>query len=485
MLKTDNAEIISFYKENNIDFEEANLIFVTLLKKLGQKFTNSNENALANNLLKNILTKVGTIENNQRNISENISTILTNINNITCSLNDQKMKNLTEFQNLLKLHMDNFGLKFQDNNNTLLEKLSDNLKTIQENNINTIKNNLREIFQEKDDALFNKLIVEISKKFSELNIETNKIFNETPSNDLYDKMDNLIVDKFDLINKNINETIISVLSRSNGEIFKEMEKQYDTFNSMKEFLEKKKYCNSSTTGKLGEERLEKILNECFPSSTIINSSSIAKNGDFILERNGRKKIIFENKEYNTNIPDPEITKFIRDIELNKTNGVFLSQTSGIANKKHLEIDIHDGNIIIFLHNVEYNIDLIRSSVEMIDIIENALKLNSNDDCSEKISKNKLEEIRAEYLFFINQKKLILETSKEYNKKITEQVDRLEMSNISKLLSKNFSDLDLAEFKCEFCAKSFKNKRALASHYKGCERKNKKNTNSNETIKINT
>ena len=38
-----------------------------------------------------------------------------------------------------------------------------------------------------------------------------------------------------------------------------MEKQYDTFGSMREFLEKKKYCNSSTTGKLGEERLEKIL----------------------------------------------------------------------------------------------------------------------------------------------------------------------------------------------------------------------------------
>ena len=277
---------------------------------------------------------------------------------------------------------------------------------------------------------------------------------------------------------------LSLLTKSNGDIFKEMEKQYDTFGSMREFLEKKKYCNSSTTGKLGEERLEKILNECFPSSTIINSSSISKNGDFILERNGRKKIIFENKEYNTNVPDPEITKFIRDIELNKTNGVFLSQTSGIANKKNLEIDIHDGNIIIFLHNVDYNIDMIRSSVEMIDIIENALKLNSNEDCSEKISKNKLEEIRAEYLFFINQKKLILETSKEYNKKITEQIERLEMSNISKLLSKNFSDLDLAEFKCEFCTKSFKNKRALASHYKGCDRKMKKNPNENNIIKIN-
>ena len=483
MLKTENPEIIAFYEENNIDFEEANLIFVSLLKKLGQKFTNSNENALSNNLLKNILTKVGTIENNQRNISENISTILTNINNITCSLNEQKMKNLTEFQNLLKLHMDNFGLKLQDNNNTLFDKISDKLKTIQENNINSIKNNLREIFQEKDDVLFNKLIIDISKKFSELNTETNKILNGNPSDDLYKKMDTLIIDKFDLISKNINETILSLLTKSNGEIFKEMEKQYDTFNSMREFLEKKKYCNSSTTGKLGEERLEKILNECFPSSTIINSSSISKNGDFILERNGYKKIIFENKEYNTNVPDPEITKFIRDIELNKTNGVFLSQTSGIANKKNLEIDIHDGNIIIFLHNVDYNIDMIRSSVEMIDIIENALKLNSNEDCSEKISKNKLEEIRAEYLFFINQKKLILETSKEYNKKITEQIERLEMSNISKLLSKNFSDLDLAEFKCEFCTKSFKNKRALASHYKGCDRKIKKISNTNDIIKI--
>jgi len=166
-----------------------------------------------------------------------------------------------------------------------------------------------------------------------------------------------------------------------------------------------------------------------------------------------------------------------DIEKNKTNGVFLSQTSGIANKKNLEIDIHDGNIIIYLHNVDYNIDSIRSSVEMIDIIDNVLKLDSNDNCSEKISKNKLEEIRVEYLFFVNQRKLILETSKEYNKMLTTQIERLELSNISKLLSNNFSDLDLTEFKCEFCIKAFKNKRALASHYKGCNKKN--------NIKINT
>ena len=122
----------------------------------------------------------------------------------------------------------------------------------------------------------------------------------------------------------------------------------------------------------------------------------------------RKKIIFENKEYSTNVPDVEVKKFIRDIEHTKCHGIFLSQTTGIANKKHFEINFHNNFVLVYLHNVNYDKDLIYSAVQIIDMITSKIDLTNID--TEKISKDVLSDIQKDFMLFLKQKKTFLRST---------------------------------------------------------------------------
>ena len=78
---------------------------------------------------------------------------------------------------------------------------------------------------------------------------------------------------------------------------------------LKNFLEKQK--NSTLKGKESEEKLEPCLVNAFPNALIVNKSGEAKACDYLLERQNKCKILFENKDYRNNVPNEEIKKFIR------------------------------------------------------------------------------------------------------------------------------------------------------------------------------
>ena len=54
-----------------------------------------------------------------------------------------------------------------------------------------------------------------------------------------------------MIDKNIHTFVTS----NNSSILSEIQNQYQTFSDMNDFLNKQRYCNSSTIGKIGENRL--------------------------------------------------------------------------------------------------------------------------------------------------------------------------------------------------------------------------------------
>ena len=60
------------------------------------------------------------------------------------------------------------------------------------------------------------------------------------------------------------------------------------------------------------------------------------------------------------------------------------------------------------------------------------------------------------------------------------IEEIGLPSIAKFLSVNFSNTELLNYTCEYCNRCFKNKRALAAHYKGCAKK-KNGTN----VKIET
>lgn len=472
MLSTDHQKIVAFYKSNkHLDFEVINLLFIDLIEKLNKDLIQSAESSLSNELLKDILNKVDNIETTQNSLNQNISTILSSINNIHLFLSDQKNSYIQEIRSSLDTILENKNLSNNEKIQNILEK--NQIRTIEKTKLL-----LSESFTQNNQDLFNKIILNIKKNFESINEATSKLLEDKTQDNIFAKINNIVEINHTTLCSEIDKNIHKFITTSNSSILSEMKNQYQTFSDMNEFLQKQKYCNSSITGKIGENRLEIILNECFPSDNIINTASLGKCGDFILERlsNKNKKIVFENKEYSTNVPDSEVKKFIRDIEHTKTHGIFLSQTTGIANKKHFEINFHNNFVLVYLHNVNYDSNLILSAVQIIDMITDKINLAEID--TEKISKDVLNNIQQDFMLFLQQKNKLFESSKKYHKEIQNMIEQLHIPSIQKLLSKSFSNTELLTFSCRFCNKHFKNKRALASHYKGCIKKKE-----NENIKL--
>ena len=351
MLSTNNQKILAFYNANkHLDFEQINLLFIELIEKLNKDIMKSAETSLSNELLKDIFQKVDKIEHVQNNLNENISVILNSISNIHNFLSEQKSSYIQEIRTTMDTILENKQMSNNEKIQTILDK--NQTRTIEKTKIL-----LSESFSNCNEELYNKIIINIQKHFESLNSATSQLLEQKSHENIFDRLQDIVEKKHSSLCESIDKNIHTFITSSNSSILSEMQNQYQTFSDMNDFLKKQKYCNSSTTGKIGEDRLEIILNDCFPSHNIINTSSLGKSGDFILERQTHinKKIIFENKEYSTNVPDVEVKKFIRDIEHTKCHGIFLSQTTGIANKKHFEINFHNNFVLVYLHNVNYDI----------------------------------------------------------------------------------------------------------------------------------
>ena len=76
--------------------------------------------------------------------------------------------------------------------------------------------------------------------------------------------------------------------------------------------------------------------------------------------------MIENKDWGKNVVQEEVKKFIHDIETQNCSGVFLSQNYGIANKENFEINIHDGNVLIYVHEANNDPEKIKLAIDIID-----------------------------------------------------------------------------------------------------------------------
>jgi hypothetical protein len=233
---------------------------------------------------------------------------------------------------------------------------------------------------------------------------------------------------------------------------------------------------SSNKGKYGEQNLCAILNNMFPSAEVHDTTGTKASGDFILRRIDKPQILFENKEYKANIDKEEVSKFIRDVDTQNTNGIFLSQYSGITFKQNYQIDIHKNNILVYVQQCEYSPERIRIAIDIIDYL--STKLNELDiDESNNISKELLDDINLEYQNFISQKECMINTLKEFSKKLNLQIDNMKLPCLDKYLDSKYAYVKSRTFACDICNEFFgSNRQSLSAHKRGCKKKNLTNTN---------
>lgn len=356
--------------------------------------------------------------------------------------------------------------KFAGNNVNMLEdrliesitSVKTQISDINNSNLENIKSFLKLNFYENKDEINQLLstnkndLVQTVSSLTNKNNDLDKVL--TQNNELYlEKLNNAIP-------KNLLEEIKSLMHN---------EKTEEVMAQLSDFLNKYKH-SPFHKGQYAQNMLEVVLNNCFPSAEIIDTSKTSHSGDFIIKRDAKSDIMIENKDYKTNVKFEEIPKFQNDCENLGMHGVFLSQFSGIGMKRDFSLEIINGKILIYLHNVEYNNYKILTAIDIIDNLSEKLsEYNTNTEyktdmgITHNIDQETVDKINEELTNFMSQKENMSLALKEHQKRMEKLLDDMKLPELSKYFGDKCSSIKI--FKCEYCNLTFPNKRALGSHIK--------------------
>lgn len=474
-----NKRIYEFYEQHkNLDIEDMNIILIEILEKLYK----DSETTLNASVSRQLLDNVKSLQTQMNTFSDSFTKIQNEVNmNFILKFTEFKKEYMEDIKMIINSNTsDKIAPLFEKYNETLQDKtkilindiiprsqestkkdIIDFMRTLQESIVKDFENFSHQ--QINSDTL-NNFITTIDDKFSKTLVNTQGVLSSIVSS-----TENRITTQIGEI-KNI-----STLNSTT---------QNQVYNNLNEML--KKMENSSVKGKISENLLLGVIQSLYPIAQIDTVAGTKETGDIMLTRRDKTTVLFENKNYDINVGKSEIDKFYRDIDVQNCNGILLSQKTAIVNKNNYEIEIYNGKIVIFLHNVNYDPDKIKTAVDIIDHFQELLSETSNnmgDSEIVELSKEKLEEINLEYNSFVLNKLNLIKTLKEYNQKVLLQVENFKMPSLEIILNKNFSN-SLAANKevCEYCGYKAKNSRALIAHLRACgENKERKNNLKNNGL----
>ena len=459
-----NKTIYEFYnKHQNLNFEEINIIFINILEQL---FESANP-SLNTNIASQLIDNMRTLQTQVSNVTEMFSKSQSDMNTIFTMKFVEFKRDYIEDMKLILSHntTDKIAPIIKNNNDSLLDKtrilineimpknqeiLSKDIENFMKNlynNINQDTNTLMKSTINKE--TLDTFIKSIDEKFSKTVLNSQSILNSIVTSS-ENRIDNRLTEIKDISKSNNSSQ--NVLQTNIGELLKKME-------------------NSSSKGKISENILYNVLLSLYPTAQIESVGTTKETGDIMLIRKNKPSIIFENKNYDKNVVQEEVKKFLRDVETQNCSGIMLAQHYGIANKDNFEIEVNNNNVLVYLHKVEYDADKIKAAVDIIDHFKTTIEYNErtgNDILT--IDKDVLDDINKEYQIFITNKLSHIKTIKDFQQKLISQVDELKIPNLEQYLSKLYASSSSKNDVCEYCNYCAKNSRALIAHYRGCSQK---------------
>ena len=458
-LTCNSAKVWAFYKENpGLDFEKMNIMFVDIIASI----------------------MVSTNSVNNSNIT---SQILNGIANIQAQLTNQQ----TEYAKQLFLKLTEFKKEYIDDlkmilSSNIADKIAPLIKESNGNILDKTQLLLSEIVPKNNENLsrqINQNIKMFCTSITEEIAKTSKHDSEPLSQSSLDnfiqnidtKFSNVIDSTRKMIDLNKDATLSQLSNISSTQVSLQSE--------VKDVL--KKMENSSSKGKISENIVLNILRGLYPSAEIEYVGSQKESGDIMIHRKDRQRILVENKCYESRqVTSEQVKKFIHDVDTQNCSGLFLSQEGGIVNKDNFEINIHNRNVLLYIHNVNYNPEIIKIAIDIIDSFKSKLdEINITDDYS--ISKDTLEEINREYQLFVEQKLNQLKIVKEFSQKMIKNIEDLQLPCLDKMLSSRFGYISSGKFICEKCNFIGKNPLALSVHKRTCDKTNTQPSQENVII----
>ena len=219
---------------------------------------------------------------------------------------------------------------------------------------------------------------------------------------LQDKNNNLIKLNADITHQRIefHQKITESLTNKFEEKEEKLRKEYEE----KIKKEQDKYetafartINSTILGQVGENLTWHKLNRTFPKAEIEDCRKKSGRGDFIMTE-GDFVMMIETKNYTNNVLKPEIIKFYRDVDNNNDIkcALFISLKSGICAREDFHFEVRNDKPILFLHNLEENIENLQLAVRFFKLILNTNKIDlGSKEMLEKI-KNMIPAIKKNW-----------------------------------------------------------------------------------------
>ena len=433
-----NKIVIDFYKQHTyLDFEQVNLLLVNFLSNIIQEADNGINKGLSTQILQHCSDNSLKIDMMSRDLSLRIV--------------DLKKEYLEELKTQMYMSdgktSEKLSKQLEANAEMLIYKTNNVLGSL----LPSISDNVRREITNSVDLFKNQLMTEILKiKNNELDIEQ---FIQN-----VDKKFNHQTDEFKQMMTGLTSDLASKTTK--GDLI---------LDELREFCNKFK--NSSLKGGMGESRLGKILTNMFPTGEILDKSGIKESGDFHLKRENKDTILLETKEYDRNVNNDEVEKFIRDCTIQNLHGIFLSQNSGITSKNNFKIEYNNGKILVYIHNCEYSADKIQSAIDIIDSLSVKI-VESNPDNIHTIPNEILDEINSEYQRIIIHKQSAINFIKENNKKIVQLLEEgIRLPKLEAYLQTKYAQVSKTTFTCEICSKVFETRAGLSSHARMHKNKN--------------
>lgn len=483
-----NEKIIKFFHEHqNLDIEQTFLTFIDIMEKLSDTLNNSINSTTINSLFDNIKSMQDNLTNINLNMNKFQNDILANF---TVKLNEIKREYVEDLKLILSQNVsDKISPLIKEHTQILNEKTTALINTVVPSSNKDLQKSLNKSVESINEAinrdtqrlLDNNISTESLKEF--INSVEGKFGNIISQNQtLFNNTISASEKRIDSRIREVNETTTRELSTIRELSNTSNTTSKDLSTSLTDLL--KKMENSSTKGKISENLLLDILHNLYPSAQIDSVGQQKETGDIMLIRNNRPKILVENKIWNKNVVQEEIKKFIHDIETQNCCGVFLSQNYGIAGKENFEINIHDGNVLVYVHEVNNDPDKIKIAIDIIDHFYDKL-----EDCIDQtteidsISKDKLTAINTEFQTFIHSKLTLVKMAKEFNQKFLKQIDDLKIPTLEEYLSSKYSSSS-SKITCEYCGFVAKNHQAKSAHMRGCQVKKTLTANKGDSNIIN-
>ncbi|KAJ3225207.1 hypothetical protein HDU81_008069 [Chytriomyces hyalinus] len=139
--------------------------------------------------------------------------------------------------------------------------------------------------------------------------------------------------------------------------------------------------NSSVKGKVTERKTQALLQNAFPTAMVTAVPSNLQQGrcDLELERENKRRIVVECKDYDNIVPRAEIEKFEQDVLLTagQADGIMFAPFSTLVfGRKNMEIRSVGASFAIFVYGTGISHAELESAVQMLDTLNDHTRDNN-------------------------------------------------------------------------------------------------------------